>query len=445
MAAQPRRIAVTLAFALAAASCSSAGAEIAVPAPPTTAAVEVLGTSTVPTTAALPTTTSTAPEERCLASLDEGIVEAPPSVVEALDVATMHPGFEGLDVSISVWIDGWGEVAALNPEMQLAPASNQKLLVAYAANTSIDPAHRFRTSIEHVGNDLVLRSGGDPTLTSAHVAALAEEVVAAGIVEADRLIVDVSAYPQPPRAAGWLDWQIPTYVGPLSGLMIDDNRWVETPEFVDDPALTNGDRVVEILNASGVAVGHAQVGSAQPGAVVAEHSSAPVGELIPQDAALERQPTRRPSRDGARASGLPVEERSPTVLLPSMRSSRDCVFHSTERVMTALVSVARISDQHANFRQLLRAMRGSAAGELLSTQLPVGGVSGTLQSRFGSADAGRVSAKTGTIIGGRSLSGYATTDSGRDAVFSIIVNGDADQASASRTAIDAFVTAILRS
>jgi D-alanyl-D-alanine carboxypeptidase/D-alanyl-D-alanine-endopeptidase (penicillin-binding protein 4) len=38
--------------------------------------------------------------------------------------------------------------------------------------------------------------------------------------------------------------------------------------------------------------------------------------------------------------------------------------------------------------------------------------------------AGRVHAKTGTVRGGRALSGYATTVGGRAVVFSIIGNGD---------------------
>ena len=53
--------------------------------------------------------------------------------------------------------------------------------------------------------------------------------------------------------------------------------------------------------------------------------------------------------------------------------------------------------------------------------------------------------ETGTIFGGRALSGYATTDSGRDAVFSIIINGERDATSASLGALDAFVRTILRS
>jgi len=56
--------------------------------------------------------------------------------------------------------------------------------------------------------------------------------------------------------------------------------------------------------------------------------------------------------------------------------------------------------------------------------LPVGGVDGTLKSRFADAKTnGNVHAKTGTIDQVSALSGYVTTTAGEKLVFSIIVNG----------------------
>ena len=55
--------------------------------------------------------------------------------------------------------------------------------------------------------------------------------------------------------------------------------------------------------------------------------------------------------------------------------------------------------------------------------LPVGGHDGTLDTRMkGTALAGRVQAKTGTIANMRALSGFLTTQSGERIVFSIIAN-----------------------
>ncbi len=73
--------------------------------------------------------------------------------------------------------------------------------------------------------------------------------------------------------------------------------------------------------------------------------------------------------------------------------------------------------------------------------LPVGGVDGTLKSRFSAPPTvGNVHAKTGTIDQVSALSGYVTTAAGEPLVFSIIVNGVPN--SKTRTSIiDEVVTA----
>lgn len=70
---------------------------------------------------------------------------------------------------------------------------------------------------------------------------------------------------------------------------------------------------------------------------------------------------------------------------------------------------------------LLHAMRAQA--QWISF-LPVGGVDGTLQDRFvGTPAQGRVHAKTGSLTGVNSLSGYVyPPDSNATFIFSIIVN-----------------------
>ena len=68
--------------------------------------------------------------------------------------------------------------------------------------------------------------------------------------------------------------------------------------------------------------------------------------------------------------------------------------------------------------------------------LPVGCVDGTLKKRLcGTAAAGRVQAKTGTLSGVRTLAGYTTTARGRVVTFAIQLSGAADGAKALR-AID---------
>jgi serine-type D-Ala-D-Ala carboxypeptidase/endopeptidase (penicillin-binding protein 4) len=69
------------------------------------------------------------------------------------------------------------------------------------------------------------------------------------------------------------------------------------------------------------------------------------------------------------------------------------------------------------------AWTGPLRAQFLAT-LPIGGRDGTLRNRLGSPDSfGRVRAKTGTISGASTLSGYVFRDDGRTLAFSILING----------------------
>jgi D-alanyl-D-alanine carboxypeptidase/D-alanyl-D-alanine-endopeptidase (penicillin-binding protein 4) len=93
------------------------------------------------------------------------------------------------------------------------------------------------------------------------------------------------------------------------------------------------------------------------------------------------------------------------------------------------------------WQRLLRSARVAPWAPTLLASLPLAGRSGTLSGRLtGASTVGNVRAKTGTIIPGRALSGYFTTVGGRDAVFSVLVNGD--RPGPAQGAIDALVTAV---
>ena len=392
------------------------------------------------------------PEPTCVAP--EAETEAPAALVAALEAAAAAPQFESLDLSVSIWVDGWGEVFEVNPDLRLEPASNQKILVAYAAHTLFDAEHRFETSIEHraggTGGDLILRAGGDPSLSLAHLESMLSEAAPA-IAGANRLVIDVSDYPQDPRASEWLDWQIPRFVGPLSGLMIDDNRWSTSDELVTDPASANGELVAQVARRLGISIDEVVAvdastldAASSTGDVVAVHESPTVDQLVN---------TLLLSSDNQHADLMVLSLGRETTGAGSLVDGIEAMDLALAELCGPLSGVSddgsglsRGNERSAGeFQMLLREMRSTEAGQRVAEQLPVGGVSGTLTSRFGGADAGRVQAKTGTIIGGRALSGYATTDSGREAVFSIIVNGEPGAAHSSLSAIDDLVRALLRS
>jgi D-alanyl-D-alanine carboxypeptidase/D-alanyl-D-alanine-endopeptidase (penicillin-binding protein 4) len=92
------------------------------------------------------------------------------------------------------------------------------------------------------------------------------------------------------------------------------------------------------------------------------------------------------------------------------------------------------------FVQTLRAMALSPNGSLYRESLPLAGNSGTLKWRFRETPAfGRVRAKTGTLTGVSSLSGYVDNEEYDTLLFSIMVNQSERSASVLRGAIDEIV------
>ena len=85
-------------------------------------------------------------------------------------------------------------------------------------------------------------------------------------------------------------------------------------------------------------------------------------------------------------------------------------------------------------------MSKSSQAEVFRASLPVAGVSGTLKNRFLNTSAqGIVQAKTGTMMGVVSLSGYVNVPNYETLVFSIMVNQSEQPASVVRKAMDEIV------
>ncbi len=393
------------------------------------------------------TTTASAPACVPDPTLAQPALPAPYDLALAGARFVTDPRVADHEVSASVWIDGYGEAFTVNPDLTLAPASNQKLFTAMGALSVLgaDAALTTELRVTRAG-DLVVVPGGDPTITSTgphSLAALAQQAADAGVrTVTGALFVDESRHDPARRAPGWQDWQIPTYTGPLSAFMVDDNRWRSDPAFLADPALANAERLREALASFGITIaGGTGYGGSEAGApVVATLISPPIGQLVHD--MLQRSDNQTADLlleeigvsefgVGSLANGVAGDQRRARV---PVRAD----WGSHRRWLGTSRSNRRSARE---WRELLQAARGAPWGPTLADDLPVAGRSGTLGGRMrGTAAEGNVHAKTGTIIGGAALSGYGTTASGRAFVFSVIVNGPGGEQAAG--AIDSLVAAI---
>lgn len=393
--------------------------------------------------ATAPTTTIAADEGLACGAGDDGPTtdRAPAELLAELSHVLDDPRWAAVDHSISVWIDGHGEVVDRHADRLLVPASNQKLFTAIGAYLLLDLDSRFTTSVHHGGERLTLVAGGDPTLrsTGTHsLAELARQVRASGITTTDVLSVDESYFESRRDAVGWQEWHIPDYVGPLSALTVDDNRGRTDESFLADPASAHLERFRDALIAAGVDAAGAtiELPPDDPGRLVASVASAPLGDLVADMLLRSDNETAeavlREIGGGSTAAGIVRVDDALDVLCTGRRGQSG----DGSGLSRANLRSAR------EWRALLQEARSRPWGDRFRSALPVAGRTGTLARRLGGVGvAGVVEAKTGSIIGGRALSGYATRTDGRTVVFSIIVNGEPGAAAAAVSVIDDLVVA----
>jgi D-alanyl-D-alanine carboxypeptidase/D-alanyl-D-alanine-endopeptidase (penicillin-binding protein 4) len=361
----------------------------------------------------------------------------------------------GATVSISATVAG-SEVLAVQPTTALVPASNQKLLVAFAALELLGPDTTLTTRVVATGpivdgrlqGDLVLVGGGDPTVTASggpdSLDALATSVRAAGIRQiAGRVVVDDGRYDAQRFLPGWPDGVWQRNVGALSALVVDRNRG-DDPTVTVDPGAVHARRFPQALAAAGVDAPAAPVSEPTPGpragTEVAAIASPPVRDLVTamlnrSDNLIAEELTKEL---GVRGRGAGTTTAGLTVAR-AVAVARCAAPDGTDVDGSGLS--AGNTRSAASWRRLLEVAQTRPWWPVLRDALPVAGQSGTLAARMlGGATAGRVRAKTGSTMASRALSGYATTRQGRPIVFSIIVN---TPTTAAEPATDALVTALV--
>ena len=409
----------------------------------TTIATAISTTSTV--------TTKTTTAGRVTTSTRKPKTAAPARTVEELQQridAILNP-FPGVVGSISV--DGVGAVYDRGADKAVVPASTQKIYSIGAALLRLGAEKRFVTDIRSskipsgatLDGDLVIRASGDPSFSSAGVAALADAVARSGIraVSGD-LAVDDSHFDSQRTNDGWKTSFTPGEVGSLSAFTVNGNH--QSGKAALDPAIANLALVRAALVARGVIVRGGDRRGFLPlgGPVLGSVTSAPLRDLAAYAlkksentyAELLLKELGASAGNGSTLGGLEIVR------------SQFAAFGVSAPIMadgSGLSSLNRTTPrQQVGWLTKLRSSNGA---EEFRKSLPIACVDGTLKNRFcNTVGAGKIQAKTGTLDYVTGLTGYGVMPSGRVVVFSFIGNA-LSSSSRARAAIDASLLVVLTS
>lgn len=342
--------------------------------------------------------------------------------------------------------DSGTAVASHNPATPLVPASNMKVLTASVAVDVLGSGTRLKTTFatdgaptdgSNVKGNLYMIGGGDPLLTTEGYAssmiqgtppatrleAIADQIVDTGVRTITGSVVgDGSRYDTVRGADSWPERFFGQgQVGRLGALMVDD-AWTKGIGPADDPALHAATIMTDLLTARGVTIGGAPtVGTApEKATTLVEIPSLTIGELAREALAFSDNTTTELlvkelgfSKGGAGSTAAGIKVMQDWVKASGLPA--DGVSFNDG---SGLSDSDRLTCQ---FLSSLLAKEG-ASGDI-ADGLAVPGKPGTLRARFLSEPLrSSVRAKTGSLRGTTSLSGWLKTSAGNDLSFAILIN-----------------------
>jgi D-alanyl-D-alanine carboxypeptidase/D-alanyl-D-alanine-endopeptidase (penicillin-binding protein 4) len=338
-------------------------------------------------------------------------------------------------------------VFARNSSRSLAPASNEKLTVTYAALDELGADYRIETDVLGDGvldgstwiGSLVLQGHGDPTLSTADLNWLARQVRTAGVRKvAGPVVGDESYFDTTRTGPGWKPAFYINESPPLSALTVD-RTWFHG-HHSPVPALAAASLFRDALRRHGVAVtGRAFVGRATP-------EASPLGRVLsPPLAQILRFMDRKSDNFTAELLLKQVAAFNGVVGTSAAGAVQVRELLAAAGVPLAGVRLVDGSGLSPYDRLTARAIVGilKAAWDdpeirpAFVSALAVAGRSGTLRDRLRRPPArGAVLAKTGTTSIASALSGFVR----RRYVFSVLQNGHPVSYWWARRAQDRFVT-----
>ena len=347
------------------------------------------------------------------------------SVVAGTLRARLKALLRGAGKASGAWVSDLSSSGTLTPlfRRQAAKrrklASNTKLFTTSTALVRFTPPGRLETTAWNTGpilagqlnGNLVLRGGGDPTLSGAGLATLAGRVRAAGITSVTgRLVYDESFFDAKPGVpetgvSGGLG-------GTLSGLMYPGGARKAAQDFVDD------------LRARGITISSQVQSGELPRATsfeIASLGSPTMADLVedtnvPSDNFLAEVLLKATGAQfgagGSTEGGLGVVRAFAAARGATLAAENGSGLSVRDRASPAAVGRLLVS--------MLK--EDPAVSSAWMGSLAVAGVSGTVARRMrGTAAAGRCHVKTGTLNAVSALSGYCP-GADHTAVFSILMN-----------------------
>jgi D-alanyl-D-alanine carboxypeptidase/D-alanyl-D-alanine-endopeptidase (penicillin-binding protein 4) len=337
-----------------------------------------------------------------------------------------------------------------NTALSLAPASNEKLAVTYAALETLGPDYQIETDVlgegEPVGTtwrgSLVLQGHGDPTLRQSGLTQLARQVRAAGIRKVTGSVLgDESFFDSRRTAPGWKPSFYINDSPPLSALTVD-RTWFHTYHS-RAPAAAAASLFKDALRTQGVAVtGPAIRGVASPdaqqlGGVVSrplaqivrfmdqESDNFTAELLLKQLGTANGAVVGTSARGAAQVRGTMAEAGIP---LAGVRIVDGSGLSSLDRLTArAIVGILQAAWDQPELKPSF------------VDALAVAGRTGTLKDRLRGAPArGVVLAKTGTTAIASALSGFVR----KRYAFSVLQNGHPVSSWWARHAQDRFATVL---
>lgn len=353
------------------------------------------------------------------------------------------------EAAVAVDLASGRAVYAYAPGRSLAPASNEKLAVTYAALKVLGPRYRFRTDVVSDGRrrgsvlegDVYLRGHGDPTLHTHGLAALARQLRAEGIrTITGRVRADEAWFDTRRAAPGWDESFETTESLPLSALVV--NRAMFDGAVSTDPAGAAAAIFTRVLQRAGITVRRGSAwGTAPVGArELARTTSEPLALVLRfmdrwsdnfTAEMLLKTLGAQTTGEGTTAAGARVVTRTlrrAGIPLAGVRIVDGSGLSTLDRLTPRAIAAVLVSAWHT---PRLRHPFWRA--------LAVAGRSGTLRNRMvATGAAGLVHGKTGTTHLASALSGYV----GRRFAFSVLENGRPVRLAAAHLAQDRFALAL---